>query len=356
MAALPMLGNTLVLMGVLLYMFTIMGMELFGGKMDFPEGKPRFHYDTLWQAFVSVFNVLGIENWHAALYPAVRALGTRAAALFYVGIIIILNCTFMGTWPTLDPSLTCTTFLADILLNLFISILLDQFGEAAQSDREEQQKKDESAVHQQFVKQLSETVEEPTAQSFARQLSDDAMDRLLDAHADGDNNDSIALLHPSTAKTRNKTNHAPLHGKSLLLFPPHSKLRQTLAAITSHAIFDAFITIIILGSCAALIAETSHVLSTNNQMKAAYLTVDIILMVIFGLEFIFKIIAYGLVGHKGSYLRNGWNVIDFLTVIALAVVLISSGAGANLRFLRSFMALRPLRLLSRFRSTRVRRS
>ena len=36
----------------------------------------------------------------------------------------------------------------------------------------------------------------------------------------------------------------------------------------------------------------------------------------FCLEAGIKIIALGFVFHKGSYLRNGWNVMDFIVVLS----------------------------------------
>lgn len=38
-------------------------------------------------------------------------------------------------------------------------------------------------------------------------------------------------------------------------------------------------------------------------------------MVIFTSECVMKIIAFGFVMHPGSYLRNGWNLLDFFIVV-----------------------------------------
>ena len=38
-------------------------------------------------------------------------------------------------------------------------------------------------------------------------------------------------------------------------------------------------------------------------------------LVIFTGEAIIKIIAYGFVMHPGAYLRNGWNILDFVIVL-----------------------------------------
>ena len=40
-----------------------------------------------------------------------------------------------------------------------------------------------------------------------------------------------------------------------------------------------------------------------------------IINILFSLEMIIKILAKGLIFHKYSYLRNGWNIIDFIICI-----------------------------------------
>ena len=43
--------------------------------------------------------------------------------------------------------------------------------------------------------------------------------------------------------------------------------------------------------------------------------VEYVFLVIFTVECFMKIIAYGLLLHPGAYLRNGWNILDFIIVI-----------------------------------------
>lgn len=43
--------------------------------------------------------------------------------------------------------------------------------------------------------------------------------------------------------------------------------------------------------------------------------VEYVFLVIFTLEAIMKIIAYGFMLHSGAYLRNGWNILDFIIVV-----------------------------------------
>uniref|UniRef100_G3P9X4 Voltage-dependent calcium channel type A subunit alpha-1 n=1 Tax=Gasterosteus aculeatus aculeatus TaxID=481459 RepID=G3P9X4_GASAC len=75
----------------------------------------------------------------------------------------------------------------------------------------------------------------------------------------------------------------------------------------------------------------------------------------FCLEAGIKIIALGFVFHKGSYLRNGWNVMDFIVV--LSGILAAAGAHLNisvdLRTLRAVRVLRPLKLVSGIPSLQI---
>ena len=42
--------------------------------------------------------------------------------------------------------------------------------------------------------------------------------------------------------------------------------------------------------------------------------VEYVFLVIFTIEAFMKIIAYGFLLHPGAYLRNGWNMLDFVIV------------------------------------------
>ncbi|ERE79572.1 voltage-dependent P/Q-type calcium channel subunit alpha-1A [Cricetulus griseus] len=72
---------------------------------------------------------------------------------------------------------------------------------------------------------------------------------------------------------------------------------------------------------------------------------------IFCFEAGIKIVALGFAFHKGSYLRNGWNVMDF--VVVLTGILATVGTEFDLRTLRAVRVLRPLKLVSGIPSLQV---
>ncbi|KTF83202.1 hypothetical protein cypCar_00034762 [Cyprinus carpio] len=105
-------------------------------------------------------------------------------------------------------------------------------------------------------------------------------------------------------------------------------------------------------------------------------TVEYAFLIIFTIETFLKIIAYGLVMHQNAYVRNGWNMLDFVIVViglfsVVLEVLTKDGekesvgsqpsvqghggkpGGFDVKALRAFRVLRPLRLVSGVPSLQV---
>ncbi|XP_003370302.1 transporter, cation channel family [Trichinella spiralis] len=77
-------------------------------------------------------------------------------------------------------------------------------------------------------------------------------------------------------------------------------------------------------------------------------------MGIFTIECLLKIIAFGFVMHKGSYLRSGWNILDFIVVMSGVISMLPfTTSGVDLRTLRAVRVLRPLKLVSGIPSLQV---
>ncbi|KZS08817.1 Voltage-dependent calcium channel type D subunit alpha-1, partial [Daphnia magna] len=68
---------------------------------------------------------------------------------------------------------------------------------------------------------------------------------------------------------------------------------------------------------------------------------------IFCVESTLKILALGFALHRGSYLRNIWNMMDFVVVVTGFVTLFAQDElDVDLRTLRAIRVLRPLKLVS----------
>jgi hypothetical protein len=70
---------------------------------------------------------------------------------------------------------------------------------------------------------------------------------------------------------------------------------------------------------------------------------------IFLFEFALKSLAMGLVFEKNTYLRDGWNIIDFVVVISSILNFLPNTV--NFSAIRTIRILRPLRSINTIKGT-----
>ncbi|XP_018365717.1 PREDICTED: voltage-dependent calcium channel type D subunit alpha-1-like isoform X2 [Trachymyrmex cornetzi] len=112
----------------------------------------------------------------------------------------------------------------------------------------------------------------------------------------------------------------------------------------------------IFANCVALAVYTPYPGSDSNLTNQYLEKIEYVFLVIFTVECVMKIIAYGFVAHPGAYLRNGWNLLDFTIVVigmVSTVLTILMKEGFDVKALRAFRVLRPLRLVSGVPSLQV---
>ncbi|XP_077296961.1 ca[2+]-channel protein alpha[[1]] subunit D [Arctopsyche grandis] len=112
----------------------------------------------------------------------------------------------------------------------------------------------------------------------------------------------------------------------------------------------------IFANCVALAVYTPYPNSDSNVTNSYLEKIEYIFLVIFTAECVMKIIAYGFVMHAGAYLRNGWNMLDFTIVVIGMISTVLSNImkeGFDVKALRAFRVLRPLRLVSGVPSLQV---
>lgn len=116
-----------ILMFVFIFIYTLLGRQIFQGNYDFgpDEELPRGNYETFTVAFVTVFQILTMENWQQVLYGSMKA-AEGSMVMKTITAVFYISWIFIGNF---------------ILLNLFLAILIDSFGEAdAELDMTDEQK------------------------------------------------------------------------------------------------------------------------------------------------------------------------------------------------------------------------
>ena len=103
--------------------------------------------------------------------------------------------------------------------------------------------------------------------------------------------------------------------------------------------FDRFIMFVILVNCIFLgLDQEVEVITKNNDQ------IDFIFLIIYTMEMILKIIAMGFFMRAHSYLRDSWNILDFMVVILGWISRVfESGDISAIKVIR---ILRPLRTIN----------
>ncbi|XP_035387121.1 voltage-dependent P/Q-type calcium channel subunit alpha-1A isoform X12 [Electrophorus electricus] len=139
--------------------------------------------------------------------------------------------------------------------------------------------------------------------------------------------------------------------RSLFIFSEDNFVRKYAKKITEWPPFEYMILATIIANCIVLALEQHLPDNDKTPMSERLDDTEPYFIGIFCFESGIKILALGFAFHKGSYLRNGWNVMDF--VVVLTGILSTVGSDFDLRTLRAVRVLRPLKLVSGIPSLQV---
>jgi len=129
-------------------------------------------------------------------------------------------------------------------------------------------------------------------------------------------------------------------------------------AIITHRVFDTLSILVIVANCFFLALDDP---TSKDSNPILYLS-DYIFQGLYTVEMTLKIAGLGFVLNRGSYMRDAWNILDFVIVVSgYATFLLSpsssssssGGSSTNISALRSFRVLRPLRTISGVEGLRV---
>lgn len=144
---------------------------------------------------------------------------------------------------------------------------------------------------------------------------------------------------------------------SLFILGQDNPLRVRVVKIVAHPWFDRFILFLILVNSVVLaltdwsvidedpasstVGEPSQAGSWRNKLLFRS---EPIFTAFFTTEFVLKVIAQGFCLEQGSYLRNAWNILDFIVVVT--ALLSNIPEVPSMSAIRVFRVLRPLRSVS----------
>lgn len=134
--------------------------------------------------------------------------------------------------------------------------------------------------------------------------------------------------------------------RALFIFSEDNTIRKSATWLIAQRWFDWAILGVILANCVLLaMLDPVDPNSATNKVIEGF---EIPFLVIFAAEMCLKIVAKGFMLSPTSYVRDGWNVLDMIVVVAS---LVSVASGVNVSAIRAIRVLRPLRTVSRFPRT-----
>ncbi|KAF7249819.1 Voltage-dependent L-type calcium channel subunit alpha-1D [Varanus komodoensis] len=148
------IASLLLLLFLFIIIFSLLGMQLFGGKFNFDETQTkRSTFDNFPQALLTVFQILTGEDWNAVMYDGIMAYGGPSSSGMVVCIyfIILFICGNSGKEKGCNTCvISLKRFELDILLNVFLAIAVDNLADAeslntAQKEEAEEKERKKSA-------------------------------------------------------------------------------------------------------------------------------------------------------------------------------------------------------------------
>uniref|UniRef100_A0A158P6U9 Voltage-dependent L-type calcium channel subunit alpha n=1 Tax=Angiostrongylus cantonensis TaxID=6313 RepID=A0A158P6U9_ANGCA len=166
----------------------------------------------------------------------------------------------------------------------------------------------------------------------------------------------IAKKRPPQRKPLRQSNVVERSERSLLCLSLNNPLRKICIAIVEWRPFEYLILMMICANCIALAVYQPYPAQDSDSKNTILEQIEYLFIVVFTIECILKVVALGFICHPGAYLRNAWNILDFIIVVIGLVSTILSRMniqGFDVKALRAFRVLRPLRLVSGVPSLQV---
>ncbi|XP_077060042.1 calcium channel, voltage-dependent, L type, alpha 1D subunit, a isoform X7 [Siphateles boraxobius] len=309
------IASLLLLLFLFIIIFSLLGMQVFGGKFNFDETQTkRSTFDNFPQALLTVFQILTGEDWNAVMYDGIMAYGGPSSSGMIVCIYFIIL-------------FICGNY---ILLNVFLAIAVDNLADAESLNTDTDDKK------------KCEEIDENEDDAKAGEE-----DEKENAEEEEEEPDVPAGPRPQISELVKKEKITPIpEGSAFFIFSNTNPIRVACHKLINHHIFTNLILVFIMLSSASLAAEDPIRNFSARNIVLGY--ADYVFTSMFTFEIVLKMTTYGAFLHKGAFCRNYFNLLDLLVVgVSLVSFGIQSSAISVVKILRVLRVLRPLRAINR---------
>ncbi|XP_036896574.1 voltage-dependent L-type calcium channel subunit alpha-1D isoform X1 [Sturnira hondurensis] len=349
------IASLLLLLFLFIIIFSLLGMQLFGGKFNFDETQTkRSTFDNFPQALLTVFQILTGEDWNAVMYDGIMAYGGPSSSGMIVCIYFIIL-------------FICGNY---ILLNVFLAIAVDNLADAeslntAQKEEAEEKERKKIARKESLenkknnkpeVNQIANSDNKVTIDDYREEDEDKDPYPPCDVPVDEEEEEEEEEEEPEVpagprprriSELNMKEKIVPIpEGSAFFILSKTNPIRVGCHKLINHHIFTNLILVFIMLSSASLAAEDPIRSHSFRNIILGYF--DYVFTAIFTIEILLKMTTFGAFLHKGAFCRNYFNLLDMLVVgVSLVSFGIQSSAISVVKILRVLRVLRPLRAINR---------
>ena len=159
---------------------------------------------------------------------------------------------------------------------------------------------------------------------------------------------NTVLMHYQENEEEVASDIRPMHGKSLFCLLETSEIRKMCWTIVTKTWFDNIVIFLVIVTAISLAVTTPFDDPAGKKIQILYY-IDSSVLGIFTLECILKIIAFGFIATKTAYIRDTWNILDFMIVLSsIAGLMLPPEVNTLIKSFRLLRIFRPLK--SKFQS------
>uniref|UniRef100_A0A0K2T8V8 Cacophony [Nasonia vitripennis] n=1 Tax=Lepeophtheirus salmonis TaxID=72036 RepID=A0A0K2T8V8_LEPSM len=298
MNAISSIVSLLFLLFLFIFIFALLGMQIFGGSFNFSTGTPTSNFNTITSALLTVFQVLTGEDWNQVMYTAIDSKGGRKGGGMVYSLYFVM-LTLCGDYT---------------LLNVFLAIACDSLDQAAAlTEAEEAEKERHKTTLSDDIFLDMEVHDDKENKKYFDPIkaAEIAFEKAAEAAA------KAATQEITIDQEENISIKPILPYSSFFILSSSNPIRVSIHWLVTKKVFDCFIMCVIVLSSIALASEDPVDENSIRNKLLGY--ADYGFTTIFTLECSLKMIDLGFVLHPGAYLRDFWNFLD-ITVVSCALI------------------------------------
>ena len=291
--------NLALILFVFLFSFALFGLEMFGNRILSLKGDRFIYFDTLFQSFFSVFNLITFDNWYTLIIDGINN------GFAFSMIIFIFSAIIVGSF---------------ILLNLFMAIVLEGFEYVTASFEPDKPPNIKSVTSFSKISLKKSPMCSPRNSKKEKNSERRKSERDLRFLTFTSQLFRMGVRKNGVVLTK--------EDRSLGLFARSNVVRRLCTRIAAHRRFRIYLFILYLLHASLMAYETFHseiycyhgVIKPDNKPdweESVSKFQFICLMAIntgFCAEIMVKIIKNGLFANETAFLKGFLNSLDFLSV------------------------------------------